>query len=1043
MKRLFFCCLCVFVAGSAWAAEVAPALPDASTEVPAPPASIESTPSTSSTPSTIDFEKDIHPILAARCFACHGAEKQKAGLRLDVKADALRGGDSGAVIVPRDASHSKLVAMITGAEPGKVMPPSGDPLSTEQIALVTTWIDAGAVWPDAPAAQDTAPKSDHWAFKSPVRVDPPAVQNAAWVRNPIDAFVLARLEKDGIAPSPEADRYTLIRRLSLDLVGLPPLPEEVDAFVNDASPYAYESLVNRLLASPHFGERWGRHWLDAARYADSDGFEKDTVRPYAWRYRNWVIDALNRDLPFDQFTILQLAGDLVPGSTVEDKVATGFHRNTLTNKEGGVDPEQFRVEQVVDRTNTTGAVFLGLTVACAQCHSHKYDPISQKDYYQLYAFFNTGLEKDIPAPLDPEVEAYKQAKATHEARQAELQKGIDAYKPELETKLAAWAAQQDLTDPEWQTLSPAGFISTGGATLTKLEDNSILVSGQQSPRDTYTVNFATDLTGITAFRLETLVDPSLPKNGPGRAADGNLVLTEFAVKAARPKDPGTTEPIPFSQAIAAHSQDGYAVSGAIDGNRKTGWAIAPRDGVSVDQSAVFTTVNDAGFAEGTVFTVTLDHQYMENYTAGRFRISATRSPRPVLQIPDAIRIALKTAPDQRTEAQRSQLLDYYGALDPAMRELKASLDAHIKATPQPPATQAQTLAENPEPPKTHIHVRGDFMRPGDEVQANTLSAMPPLKPRGEKPDRLDLARWLIDPGNPLTARVTVNRMWDHLFGRGLVFTSNDFGTRGELPSHPELLDWLATEFMARGWSMKDMIRLMVTSAAYRQSSNVREDLIDRDPLNVLLARQGRFRNEAEINRDLFLAAGGLLNPAIGGPSVRPPLPKGVAELGYAGSVQWPESQGADKYRRGLYILFQRTVPYPMLMTFDCPDSNVTCIRRSRSNTPLQALTLLNDPVFNECAQALSKRILTQGGSESNQRLRFAFRVCLSREPSASELGELEKLLIDQRTAFEQNPESATQAAGAYCPEGANPAEAAAYMAVARVVLNLDEFTTRE
>lgn len=1038
MKRLFFCCLCVCVASSFSLAGEQPPQTPAIDSAPA-----ASPPSSQADLPTADFERDIRPIFATHCIGCHGPEKQKAGLRLDVKDDALRGGDSGRVIQPGDSAQSRLIALITGAESDKIMPPNGDRLSAEQIAAIASWIDAGATWPDALSSADAAPRSDHWAFKAPERTTPPPVQEAAWLRNPIDSFVLARLEQEGIKPSPEADRYTLIRRLSLDLLGLPPLPEDVDAFVNDPSPYAYEALVNRLLASPHFGERWGRHWLDAARYADSDGFEKDTVRPYAWRYRNWVIDALNRDMPFDQFTILQLAGDLVPGSTTEDKVATGFHRNTLTNKEGGVDPEQFRVEQVVDRTNTTGSVFLGLTVACAQCHSHKYDPISQKDYYQLYAFFNTGVEKDIPAPLDAEVEVYKQAKAAHDARQADLQKAIDAYRPELETKLAEWAANQDLTEPEWHVLSPAGSISSGGATLTRLDDESILASGQQAARDTYTVNFVTGLTGITAFRLEALTDPSLPKNGPGRAADGNLVLTEFNVKAARPTDPGTSEPVPFAEAIAAYSQEGYAVSGAVDNNRGTGWAIAPRDGVAVDQAAIFTTVNDAGFSEGTIFTAALEQQYRESFTVGRFRISVTRSPRALVQLPGAIRAALKTPADQRTEAQQSQLLEYYGAIDAKMRELKAAYNAHAKAAPQPPPTHAQTIAENPEPPETHIHIRGDFLRPGEAVQADALAVLPPLKPRGPKPDRLDLARWLVDPANPLTARVTVNRVWDHLFGRALVFTSNDFGTRGEAPSHPELLDWLATEFMARGWSMKDMIRLIVTSAAYRQSSNIREDLVDRDPLNVLLARQGRFRGEAEINRDLFLAASGLLNPAIGGPSVRPPLPKGVAELGYAGSVRWPESQGDDKYRRGLYIFFQRTVPYPMLMTFDCPDSNVTCIRRTRSNTPLQALTLLNDPVFNECAQALARRILTQGGASPDQRLRYAFRVCLSREPSAVELDELQRLLTDQRAAFERNPASASDAAGTYCPDGIPGPEAAAYTAVARVLMNLDEFTTRE
>ncbi|MBI4556486.1 MAG: DUF1553 domain-containing protein, partial [Candidatus Hydrogenedentes bacterium] len=770
---------------------------------------------------------------------------------------------------------------------------------------------------------------------------------------------------------------------------------------------------------------------------------KDGVRPHAWRYRQWVIEALNRDLPYDQFVIEQLAGDLLPGATIEQLAATGFHRNTLTNREGGVDAEQYRVEQVVDRVNTTCSTFLGLTMACAQCHNHKYDPLTQREYYGLFAFFNTSIEKDIPAPLAPEVEAYKQSLARYEKEHEALTKTVDAYKPELAAKQPDWEKQQDLSDVAWKTLEPAGFLSEGGATFAKQPDGSLLISGNSTPKDRYTIVVTTDINGITAFRLDALPDQSLPKSGPGRSEAGNFVLSEFKVQAAQLTDQNTTQPVKIKTTWADFAQEGFPVANATDGKNDTGWSIAEVDTAGKPHMAVFIVEREVGYPAGTILTLNLEQQSGKQHTLGRFRLSATTAKESAASLPDEMRRILLVAEERRTDTDKAALLDYFGAFDPKMRELRAAVEGHRKGQPQPPATLAQTLAMNPDPPKTHVHIRGDFLRKGEEVQPHTPAVLPPVKPRGPIPDRLDLARWLVDPSNPLAARVAVNRMWDHLFGRGIVLSSEDFGTRGEPPSHPELLDWLATEFPARGWSMKEMIRLMVESATYCQSSFVRPELQDRDPNNVLVARQSRIRVEAEVTRDLCLAASGLLNPAVGGPSVRPQLPAGIAELGYAGQIKWPESKGEDRHRRGIYIFFQRTVPYPMLMTFDCPDSNVSCARRARSNTPLQALTLLNDPVFFECAQALGRRAIAEVPTDNAERARYVFRLCLGREPSANELESLNRLWAQQLETFGTDLDAAKQVATTYQPEGTPVPEVAASIVLARAVMNLDEFVTRE
>jgi len=921
---------------------------------------------------------------------------------------------------------------------------------------------SGAAATDAPLPEKVgaeAPgekKIDHWSFKPLQRPLIPKSGNQKWGRNPIDAFVLARLERERIKPSPEADRITLIRRLSFDLLGLPPTLDEVTAFVNDKQKDAYQKLVDRLLASPHFGERWGRHWLDLARYADSDGYEKDSPRPYAWLYRHWVIDAVNRDLPFDQFTFEQLAGDLFPDATGDQKQATGFHRNTLTNKEGGVDQEEFRNKAVVDRVNTTSSTWLGLTVACAECHSHKYDPISQREFYQLFAFFNNADEKDIPAPQPAELAKYNADKKAWDEEHAKLTVPFNAYvKNEVPAKQAEWERNGKLNAVRWAVLEPKQVVSAGGATLKTQTNQSIVVTEKSPATDTYSVEAETDLQNVTGFRLEILDDKD-PAKGPGRAKDGNFILSEFSVKVHEPGSGRALQPIPLRNPSADFSQTNWPVAAAVDGNPQTGWAIIPE--TNQLHVAVFETKEPLNFSPGTKLIFTLDQQYGTEHTIRNFRLSATSSARPLKAslLTDEIVAIWETSVDQRTEKQKEELARYFrDEVDERAGELNKAVREHAKKEPKFPETKAQTLAENSKPRKTSIHIRGDFLRPGDEVQPATLAILPPLKPRGGKPDRLDLARWIMDPQNPLTARVAVNHIWNQLFGRGLVATLDDFGTRGEKPSHPELLDWLAATFRSPtnsqpsilnpqpgcGWSRKEMIKLIVNSATYRQSSNNRPDLRERDPNNILLARQNRFRLEAESVRDVYLAASGLLNPAIGGPSIRPPLPADIAALGYANSVKWKESDGAEKYRRGMYIFFQRTVPYPMLMTFDAPDSNVTCVRRERSNTPLQALTLLNDPVFFECAQALGRRVAAERDA-NGERIRRAFELCLSREPTKAEMQRLLQLYRDALRLVQARPENAAQIAGGKDGQPKDIMEQAALVALSRVIMNLDEFITR-
>ena len=994
-----------------------------------------------------DFKAQVAPLLL-RCVKCHGAEKAKGGLRFHRRDELLAGGDKGAVVLPGDSAGSRLIHAVAAL--GKVvMPPekAGKRLTVAEVGILRAWIDQGLPWPsDERLGGKPSASPGLWALRPVERTEPPAMDGDSWSRNPIDRFIFSKMKDAGLSPSAEADRYTLIRRLSLDLTGLLPGSAEVRRFVEDKSPRAWEDLVKRMLKSPHFGERWGRYWLDLARYADSDGYEKDGVRPFAWRYRDWVIGAFNRDLPFDRFTREQLAGDLLEDSGIEQKVATGFHRNTLSSTEGGTDQEEFRIKAVVDRLNTTGSVWLGLTVGCAQCHTHKYDPITQREYYSLFAFFNSCDEKKITAPLPHDLDAYNEKEDVYRKTLSLLEKPLRDYEVKRLGELLA-NGKGDLAASSWKALSPSTSTASSGASLKTLEDGSVLVGGKTPDKDTYTLDFEAGLERVMALRLEVLTHDSLPKKGPGRADNGNFVLSELelSVVDGEGRELGKAD---FRRATADHSQKDFDIQQAIDGSGEgknaKGWAIAGANPLNQDRTAVFILAEPLALPAGSKLSLNIIQGYGGRHVLGRFRVAVSANAGPALLLPKSYLAALSKPVGEWTPDELERISSELLAGDQGWRALEKAVSEHRQKAPKLPSskTQARILVERGSPRKTHLLIRGDFLRRGAEVQAGTPAALHPFRSKNGRSNRLDLSNWLLDPANPLTSRVTVNRWWQYLFGRGLVTTVDDFGVRGSAPSHPLLLDWLASELIRRGWSRKEMIELVVTSAAYRQASVVRPAFASLDPQNDLLSRQNRFRVEAEIIRDLSLDASGLLSRKLGGPSIRPRLPSGVAELGYAGSVRWPQSKGSDSYRRGLYIFFQRTVPYPMLMTFDSADSTVTCLRRERSNTPLQALTLLNDPVFFECAQAFGARIVQEGGKDSADRLRYAFRLCLCREPGAEELKSLQALFQRLRKFCEADPEGAKKMLGKFSVDGVSAEELASWVGLSRVLLNLDEFISR-
>lgn len=1155
------------------------------------------------TAESVDFNRDVRPILSAHCFKCHGPDdkQRQAGLRLDTREGAVALLKSGRrAVIAHKPVQSELVARILATGPTQMPPASANkPLTDRDKWILRTWVADGAKY------------EQHWAFVPPKRAPLPKVKLASWPRNSIDFFTLARMEAAGLKPSPEADRITLCRRVYLDLIGIPPTPEQADAFLADKRPDAYERLVDRLLASPHYGERWARRWLDLARYADTNGFEKDRPRSI-WPYRDWVIEALNADMPFDQFTIKQLAGDMLPNATVDDRIATGFHRNTMLNEEGGIDPLEYRFYNMVDRTNVTGTTWLGLTVGCAQCHTHKFDPITQREYYSLMACMDNTEEPEIEIPK-PDIAA-KRAKIEAEAAAREA-KVADHFPP---LRRVEWLAPDQV-----KVVSAA---SESGAALAPQPDGSLLVTGTNPESDTYTVVLESAASDVSAIRIEALADDSLGGHGPGRTPHGNFVLT--GVTAAVTSDaPSRVTPIKLVNAEADYSQDGFSASATLDNGPKTGWAVDGPGMLGKDHAVTYWLEKTPGTTGAARWTFRLEQKYGGHHTLGRFRIRlgrasgeslsgpehlkqqfgawltaqekrATRwtvirpvkavSNLPLLTVQDddsifvsgdeakrevydldfktglrgitavrlevlpddrlpnhgpgrvyyegangdfflsetsvaaagapariesatasfgaspqamidgdpqtgwtinggqgrahtavfrlakpldagdfslrllferyhaadlgRFRIAVTTDPHpadaalppdvestltiptaNRTAVQINRLRAYYLSVAPELASEREAIRKLRESEPAFPTTLAMRERPANNPRATFVHHRGEFLQPSDRVTPGTLSILPP-PPAGQPLNRLTFAKWLVSPSNPLTARVTVNRQWQAFFGQGIVRTLQDFGYTGDPPTHPELLDWLALEFIQRGWSMKQLHRLIVTSATYRQSSRVTPELRAKDPENRLLARGPRVRLDAELLRDAALADCGLLSPKIGGPSVFPPQPAGVTSEGTYGPLAWKVSEGEDRYRRGLYTFAKRTAPYAMFTTFDGPTGEAICPRREVSNTPLQALTMLNDQVLVEAAQALGRMVAARPGT-TEDRAAYLFRRCVTRPPTAGELEMLVKFYSSQKQRFANKELDAATVAG---PGEGEPANRAAWTALARSVLNLDE-----
>ncbi len=1119
-----------------------------------------------------DFRFEIRPILSKHCFPCHGPDEghRQADLRLDDREVALEFG----AIVPGAPDDSELVRRITSEDVEERMPPAetGRSLTADEIKKIREWISAGAEY------------SRHWSYEPPQRTPLPKVSNPKWCCNAIDYFVLARLDAAGLKPEPEADRYHLIRRLSLDLTGLPPSIEVVDAFVRDNRPDAYERLVDRLLSSPAYGEHWARKWLDLARYADTTGYEKDSKRTI-WPYRDWVINALNADMPFDKFTIEQLAGDLLPSPSDEQIIATAFHRNTMQNDEGGTDDEEYRVAAVIDRISTTMQVWMGMTAGCAQCHTHKYDPLSHREFYELFAFFNQTADADRydqePLFLTPTVEQ-KQLKAELDRQLAECEKEYESRIESLAAAQREWEAAV-AAEIAWQPLAATEVTSQGGATCTVQGDGSILVSGTLPKTDTYTVRATTNLKRITAVRLEALPHESLPHGGPGRATeDGGFVLSRMEVfeepitpaenvTFVRVELPDRHDYLTMSEVEVFRGDENVARAGtarqsstayegearlAIDGsthphfatgrsishtafNDNPWWEVELREPTRVDRvvlwnedahpyrmigSRVSLLDSDRNpiwqrtllFSPDLRAELTVDGERTprfarasadcerKDYPAshviefhdrakhgwspepqshgpqtiilgleqpiesdadmslrfvldqqtqiegrggqvlGHFRLLVTDDPRAAkaATAPAEIREIAGIAPENRTADDAEKIAQYFRSTVPELTRLVAKredIKRRLTEEYKPDKTPIMKELAADKQRTTHIFIRGSFLSPGEEVSADTPDIFPAF-PENLPRNRLGFAQWLVDRNNPLTARVVANRHWEQLFGTGIVLTSEDFGSQGTLPTHAELLDWLAVEFMEKSWSLKQLTKTIVMSAAYRQSANTTAGKLAVDPDNRLISRGPRVRLTAEQIRDQVLSASGLLSRKMGGPSVMPPQPDGVWQVVYSDD-RWQTSQGEDRYRRGLYTFWRRTSPYPSAMALDAPSRETCTIRRITTNTPVAAFALLNDPAYIEAAQALARRIVEFESADTATRVTFAFRRVLSRQPKPQEVDRLVRLFYSERQHYEQDAEAAVAIATSELGSADEPldmAELAAWTVVSNVLLNLDE-----
>jgi hypothetical protein len=1004
----------------------------------------------------IDFQWDIRPIFAEHCLQCHGPDEgaRQAGLRLDVRQEAISRGKSGEVtIIPGKPEDSEILRRATSDDPNVVMPPPDqkNPLSPKQLEALRRWISEGASY------------SMHWAFVSPQRPAVPAVKSPPGnLHNPIDSFVTDRLLRKGLALSPPAPYEVLCRRIYLDLIGLPPSPREVDQFLDEAQKHpaaAVETLIERLVGNQHFGEKWARHWLDVARYADSNGYEKD-LRREQWAWRDWVIGAINADMPYDRFIIEQIAGDLLANGTQDQRIASGFLRNGMVNEEGAIVPEQFRMEGLFDRMDCIGKAVLGLSIQCGQCHSHKFDPISQDEYYGMFAFLNDTYE------AQSWVYSPEQGKKITEINEAILQieDRLKKQRPDWQQQLSAWEREQQAAAPEWDIVDSTEQTWVGGVNHPEeLRDHSVLVLGHPTDRGELYVRAEPALRGVTGLRLEALLYGDLPFGGPGRSHRGTFILSELHVETKQP-DTETWVQLPLKEATADFSEEERPlntekkekhvgpVAFLIDGKDETGWVADRGPGQRHTESVVVVQFAKAvTLPHGTELKVKLFfHHYvpggeMESTQLGRMRFALTKSPNPRAAPYDhAATLAMQKPTEDRSSAEQASVFTAWRQSIPELHPIDDDISALKEQLPKAQTSVLHIASRKREHHReTFLLDRGTWDKPKHKVSPHVPAVLHSM-PTDQKPNRLTFARWLADRRSPLTARVQVNRVWQAMFGTGLVQTPEDFGTRAPSPEYLKLLDWLAVDFMENGWSLKQLIRTIVSSRTYQQASQMTRQLQKIDPQNRLLARGPRFRVEAEVVRDLVLTVSGLLNPKMGGRSIFPPIPQSVLDSNFTKPLYWIPEEGPERYRRALYVFRKRSMPDPALASFDAPNADFACAQRARSNTPLAALVSLNEPIFVEAARALALRILREGGTNDEERVDYALRLCTGRQAKPTERAEVLALLQSRRKRLAEGWLSVNEVATGdparrpAIPPNTTPQDAAAWTITARVLLNLDE-----
>ncbi|MDA8823192.1 PSD1 and planctomycete cytochrome C domain-containing protein [Opitutales bacterium] len=996
----------------------------------------------------IDFNRQIRPILSEYCFACHGLDDPQGGLRLDFAEFAYKGGKSGfPAVAPDDLDESEILHRVVSTDEDDRMPPKGDPLKPKQIEVLREWISSGAKY------------AKHWAYVIPDRPTLPKVEKKNFVKTPIDHFILSKLEEKGLKPSQPEKKEKWIRRVSLGLTGLPPTIEEFEEFMQDDSSKAREKVVDRLLASPRYGEHWARQWLDLARYADSNGFQADQLRD-SWAFRDWVINAINQDMPFDQFTIEQIAGDLLPNANIDQKIATGFHRTPTCNVEAGVHPEENRVNQVFDRVNATGTTWLGTTMECAQCHSHKYDPFSQEEYFKMFAFFNNtplevenksgkGVSFDFWGPkmeLSLSPEKQKQRDSLNNMLNAQNVE-LATLKKEANRKYKEWTPQKlEVTkdkEPEWQVLTPTKAVSDGVENLRIVKDGSLLAEGKSGDKSTYQIEVSVPAGTWKSFQMETMLHKSMKQNGPGRNstnANPNFVLTEMTIKVE-----GSSKPLDFGRVLADFNQGGFLPQNLFDGNldSRNGWAIAPEFGKAHWVQAEF--AEPLELVKDSKLLVEMKHLYGGGRNVGRPRFSLSKEGVKKGEAENK-RLHELLAKEKRNGKEEKELRAIFDQGNPkllAIRKKVEDLEKSLKKV-TPPTTLV--MVEMDEKRETHVMARGSYLSPKQKVEADVPQVLNDWKPKWPK-NRLGLAKWLVDPENPLTARVIVNRWWGQFFGSGIVSTEEDFGSQSEPPTHPELLDWLAVEFMQSGWSMKHIHKLIALSSTYGQSSRITTAMLERDANNRFFLRGPRFRMTAEMIRDNGLQIAGLLSGEMGGPPVYPPQPDGLWRQTGRNEPKYIAAETEDRFRRGIYVIWRRAAPYASFVNFDGPDRSACHPKRSRTNTPLQALTLLNDQAYVEMALGFAVSILkkTQGLSDRD-RVTHAVRRALSRDPSALEIKVLLSLLNEQIKRLKSDSSIAksllSQAPQIEISEKLESNEVGAWFFVANALLNLDETITK-